>query len=77
MRLAVPLQAFWKSFGISVAAILLTMGIAPPRAAAQVTNQPVPFIEAIGPVAVTPGGALFTPREPAITRRSAARVIAT
>jgi FG-GAP-like repeat/Abnormal spindle-like microcephaly-assoc'd, ASPM-SPD-2-Hydin len=60
MRLAVPLQAFWKSFGISVAAILLTMGIAPPRAAAQITNQPVPFIEAIGPVAVTPGGALFT-----------------
>lgn len=59
MRHAVQLQAFWKSFGILLAAILLTMGVASPRAAATV-NQPVPFIEAIGPVAVVPGGALFT-----------------
>lgn len=35
------------------------MAAAPPPAAA-VVNQPVPYIEAIGPVAVAPGGALFT-----------------
>ncbi|MEQ1354731.1 MAG: FG-GAP-like repeat-containing protein, partial [Candidatus Acidiferrum sp.] len=59
MRHTAPLQAFWKTLGILSAAILFTMGIVSPRAAATV-NQPVPFIEAIGPVAVAPGGALFT-----------------
>ncbi len=59
MRQAAQLRTFWKSFGILFTAIALTMAAVPPPAAALPT-QPVPYIEAIGPVAVAPGGALFT-----------------
>jgi IPT/TIG domain len=53
-------QAFWKGCGILLAALFLVIGIPPQQAAATSPNQPVPYIEAIGPVAVAPGGALFT-----------------
>ncbi len=59
MRQGERLHAFWKGCGILFAAILLGLGVAPPQAVA-IPNQPVPYIEAIGPVAVAPGGALFT-----------------
>jgi hypothetical protein len=60
MRHAAQLQAFWKGCGILLAALLLVIGVPPRQAAATNPNQPVPYIEAIGPIAVAPGGALFT-----------------
>jgi hypothetical protein len=55
VRHTLQLQTFWKGCGLLLAALLVMIGV-PQQAAAVNLDQPVPFIEAIGPVAVVPGG---------------------